>query len=458
MPHPAPPPSATIDLLCALIRNECVNDGTPDSGGEHRSVATLAEFLGSAGTVFEPHPGRQSSLYRVPGSQPGAPRLMLMGHTDVVPASEGGWTHPPFAAIREGGFVWGRGAVDMLNQTAAMAAVFRPYLTGELPPLPGDLLFLAVADEEAAGHFGAGWIAEHHWDRIACEYLITEIGAPFLVGERGRGLPVTVAEKGPQWKRLRAAGIPGHGSQPYGTRNALVPLARAVEPLAEVPSPVVITDEWRAFVEAWGPPPGLAADLLDPDQVDAAIDLLAIEDLGFARWVHACTHMTVSPNTLRAGVKANVVPDAAEAQVDVRVLPGQDEASVLDHFRKAIGPDLEDEVTVETIEADLAGGSPAAGPLWEAIAAALEETTGDRRLIPALIPVATDARFFRRRGTVAYGVSVYDDRVGFGDFLTMFHGRDERVSETALDLTTRHLAATVQRFAELTGAPELPDA
>jgi len=445
-----PGSTETTDLLRALIRNECVNDGTPDSGQEHRSVATIANFLGAGGTVFEPHPGRQSVLYRVPGAISGAPRLMLMGHLDVVPASEVGWTHPPFAAARADGCIWGRGAVDMLNQTAAMAAVFRPYLTGEAAPLPGDLLYLAVADEEAAGHLGAGWLTEHHWEEVACEYLVTEIGGPFLRGEQGRGLPVTVAEKGPQWKRLSAGGIPGHGSQPYGTRNALVPVARAVARLAETPCPVLITDEWRAFVEAWAPAPALAADLLDPDHLDAAIDLLALEDLGFARWAHACTHMTLSPNVFQSGITPNVIPDAAEALIDVRSLPGQDEASVLDHFRKAIGPDLAEEVTVHTIEDSTACSSPASGPLWEAIGDALEETTGDQHLIPSLIPVTTDARYFRRRGTVAYGVAVFDEMVSFGEFLSMFHGHDERVSEAALDLTVRHLAATIRRFGRLT--------
>lgn len=263
---------------------------------------------------------------------------------------------------------------------------------------------------------------------------------------------MTVAEKGPQWKRLVAGGIPGHGSQPYGTRNALVPVARAVDRLTETPAPVLITDEWRAFVEAWAPSPGLAADLLDADHIDAAVDLLALEDLGFARWVHACTHLTISPNVLRSGVTPNVIPDQAEALVDVRSLPGQDEATVLDHFRKALGPDLTEEITVHTIEASTACRSPASGPLWEAIGGALEETTGDERLIPSLIPVTTDARYFRWKGTVAYGVAVFDEMVSFGDFLTMFHGHDERVSETALDLTVRHLAATVHRFGGLTAA------
>ena len=87
--------------------------------------------------------------------------------------------------------------------------------------------------------------------------------------------------------------------------------------------------------------------------------------------------------------------------------------------------------------------------MWEAIGDALEEAVGHRRLVPTLIPVATDARYFRRKGTVAYGVGVFDERVAFGDLLSMFHGHDERVSEASLELTANHLLATVRRFGEL---------
>lgn len=439
---------ALVDLLVALIRNACVNDGTPDSGGEARSVATLEAQLGAAHWSFEPHPGRTSALWRVPGTDPKAPSLMLMGHTDVVPVSADGWSVDPFGGERRDGFVWGRGAVDMLNQTTAMAAVFGEHLRGETQPLPGDLLFLAVADEEAGGRLGARLLVADHWDEVACDYLLTEIGTPLLDGSAGPGLPVTVAEKGPQWRRFHSRGIPGHGSQPYGTRNALVPMADAMARLGSAPPPAAISDEWRRFVEAWDPGDGLSDELLDVDRIDAAIDRIAIEDVGLARWVHACTHLTISPNTLHAGVKANVVPDHAAAEVDVRVLPGQDEVDVDDHFRKAIGPGFE-EIEVETIEATRAGGSAPSGPLWDALADALDSMQPGAHLIPAMIPVGTDARFFRPRGTVAYGVSLFDRRVSFGDFLRMFHGHDERVSEDSLELTAQLLAHTVARFGEI---------
>lgn len=433
------------ELLVALIQDACVNDGTDDAGHEHRAVRTLAGFFGVDGEVHEPHPGRQSVIYRVPGTDPSAPSLMLMGHTDVVPVSADGWSVDPFAGERSDGFVWGRGAIDMLNLTAAMAVVFKRHLEGTARRLPGDLIYLGVADEEAAGTHGARWLIDNEWDSVACDYLLTEIGTPMLQGRAGPGLPVTVAEKGPQWRRLTSSGTPGHGSQPYGTDNALTPIAEAVARLAASPAPVLISDEWRRFVEAWDPG-DIADDLLDPDRVDDAIDRLALDDLGLARWAHACTHMTVSPNVLRGGVKANVVPDAAEAEVDVRSLPGQVEADVNDHFRKAIGPALDDRIDILTMEATAAAGSPPDGPLWDAIDDALRGIRPEARLVPSLIPVATDARFFRRKGTVAYGVGLFDDRVGFGDFLRMFHGHDERVSEESLGLTVRLLGATVDGF------------
>jgi acetylornithine deacetylase/succinyl-diaminopimelate desuccinylase-like protein len=435
------------ELLTALIRDECVNDGRPDSGGEDRAVSTLESYLGEAGEHFEPHPGRRSVLYRIPGSNPEAPSLMLMGHTDVVPVTPSGWSVDPFAAERRDGFIWGRGAVDMLNVTSAMAVVFKRFLTGDAPPPTGDLLFLGVADEEAAGTLGARWLVDNRWDEVRTDYLLTEIATPMLPGANGPGLPVTVAEKGAQWRRLEAGGTPGHGSQPYGTHNALVPVADAVARLAAAPVPVVISDEWRRFVEAWNPG-DIADDLLDPDRVDEAIERIAFDDMGLARWVHACTHMTVSPNVLNGGVKANVVPDTAQAEIDIRSLPGQEVEDVDDHIRKAIGPGLDDAVELIRMEATVASSSPIEGPLWDSLVAALGVVRPDAHVIPSLIPVGTDARFFRRRGTVCYGVGLFDDAVQFGEFLRMFHGHDERVSERSLGLTASLLGMVVSGFQE----------
>ena len=151
--------TTTVELLQQLIRNQCVNDGTVGSGHEHRSVRTLLDFFGVDGEIFEPAPGRQSLVYRIPGTQSGSPSLALVPHLDVVPVSSKGWSADPFAADIADGFVWGRGAIDMLNVTAAMAQVFKPYLTGEAS-MQGDLIFAAVADEENGGSYGAAPLVE----------------------------------------------------------------------------------------------------------------------------------------------------------------------------------------------------------------------------------------------------------------------------------------------------------
>ncbi len=438
--------SDAVELLVALIQNGCVNDGTPDSGGEYRSVETLQEFFGRAGEVFEPHPGRQSVLYRVKGTTPGAPALMLMGHTDVVPATRDGWQHDPFAGIIEDGFVWGRGAVDMLNLTAAMAAVFRLYLSGDREPLPGDLLYLAAADEEAGGRLGAKWLVDNRWEAVACDYQLTEVAYPAITTPEGLAFPVSTGEKGAYWRKVYASGVPGHGSQPYGRENAVIDLGRVIAKLADAPTPVGVTDEWRAIVEVLGLAPELANALLDPDQIDAAIEAIAAADPEMARIAHALTHLTVSPNVVHGGVKSNVIAEEGVAEIDIRSLPGQDETTIDDHFKKVLGTELYDRLRFEPIMDHPDTSSPTEGPLWEAVGDGFEESAGTRRRFPYRISGGTDARFFRPRGVVAYGAAVYDDRMTTGEFAAIFHGHNERVSVQSLEKTVEFLATTVERF------------
>jgi len=430
------------ELLQVLIRNACVNDGTPDSGHEARSVATLRDYLGQAGREYEPHPGRTSVLYDLPATDPNEPKLLLMGHLDVVPATAEGWRHDPFGGEQIDGFLWGRGAIDMLNLTAGMAAVFKRFLTGISRPPPGGLGFLAVADEEAGGRWGAHYVTAHHWEDVACDYLLTEIAYPPIGTPTGPAYPVNVGEKGPFWRRVRTSGTPGHASQPYGAENALVPLVRALTNLGEARSPVVISPEWAEFVAGLELSPEDAADLTDPDRVDLAIESLSGDRPGFARYVHACTHLTVTPTVLNAGTKTNTIPDAAVAEVDVRALPGQDARTVDEHFAKATGPDYE-RLELEPIADFPATASVASGPLWEAASSAIESVTGSRRVLPTLTPATTDARFFRSRGTVAYGLGLFDQHIDFDDFLGMFHGNNERVSIESLGLTAEVLARTI---------------
>ena len=439
---------AALDLLSTFITNACVNTGDPESGNEIVSVRTIQEYLGDPGTVIEPLPGRASVVYRLRGKDPSAPRLLLIPHLDVVPANSADWTHPPFSATYADGFIWGRGAVDMLNVTAAMVCVFGALVNGDLPPPQGDVILAAVADEEAGGVYGAQHLVEEHWDLVACDYVLTEVAGPTLEHDGAPSLPVTVAEKGPAWRTITANGIAGHGSQPFGRSNAVLSLSDAFSRIASAPQPILITDEWRRFVPHLPVDPDVAAMLVDPERVDEGIERIAESDMTVARWVHACTHLTFSPNTMSGGTKHNMVPDHSVGDVDVRMLPGQEGADVEDHLRKVLGPDLYEELEIlPSLQMD-ANGSPLAGPLWEAIGDAAEDHLGSRKLAPTLTPVTTDARFFRERGIPAYGVGLFDDSVTFAEMLEMFHGADVRVSRQSVLDTTRFLASVIGHFSE----------
>ena len=423
----------SASLLQALIRNRCVNDGSADSGHEHRSVATLLEYFGVEGEIFEPHPGRQSLIYRIKGTDPDAPSLALVPHLDVVPVDESGWTQDPFGADIVDGFIYGRGALDMLNVTAAMAVAAHPYVTGEIEPI-GDLVFIAVADEEGGGNLGAKPLVAERWDLVQADYLLTEVAYPPLAHAKGQVVPVAVGEKGAHWSGLRAAGTPGHGSAPYGSDNALKKMVDALKGIFDTDAPVSITPEWEVFVAALDLEEDLKEALVDPDRVDGAIDDLSVTDPLFARYAHAVTHLTISPNMLDAGMKSNIVADSAVASVDIRSLPGMDRSFVDSHLMKAMGSarDEIDIVPVQDMESTI---SSTGNALWDAIGDSVEELEGHRNLLPALMNVATDARFWRPKGTIADGVGRFDDRMTFSEMLSLFHGHDERVSVESVSRT-----------------------
>lgn len=444
--------SAAVPLLVDLIQNECVNTGDPASGQEIRSVATIQAFLGDKGTVIEPIEGRASVIYRIKGTQEGAPRLLLIPHLDVVPANSEDWTHPPFDGVRAGGFVWGRGTVDMLNVTASMVAVFKAIRDGVLPPPSGDVILAAVADEEAGGTYGAVHLIEEHWDLVECDVVLTEVAGPTLLTPDGPALPVTVAEKGPAWRHLTAHGIAGHGSQPYARSNAVLTMSEVMHRIGSEAQPVLITDEWLRFVPHLPVASDIREKLCDPDRVDEAIDAIAAGDPTLARWIHACTHLTFSPNVVSGGSKSNVVPAKSEGDVDVRMLPGQEAEDINDHLRKVLGPDLFDSLDIEPVLEFEANGSVPEGPMWEAMADAAERHLGTRTLAPTLTPVTTDARFFRGKGIPAFGVGLFDESVTFPEMLAMFHGADERVSERSVVLTAQYLASVIEFYSERVGS------
>ncbi len=432
--HRSDDPTAEVtDLLQQLIRNRCVNDGRVESGDELRSVDLLAGYLAGAGDheTYEPQPGRTSLVARIEGTDPDAPSLLLMGHTDVVPVNEDGWSREPFSGDVVDGFVWGRGAVDMLNLTASQAVAFRRLADSGFRPR-GTLIYLAVADEEALGTWGAHWLLDHERDAVYADYVLTESGGFQIPTPHGPRLPVLVGEKGTYWTKIRVHGTPGHGSQPYRTDNALVTAAEVVRRIADYRPATQIHQSWRKFVEGLALDDELTRDLLDPLRFDAAIADLPV---GIARHWHACTHTTFSPNVAHGGTKTNVIPDFVELEVDIRTLPGQTGAEAAAMLRDALG-DLADAVDIDSND-DGATDSPIDTPLWDSLARASAALCADSALVPSLMVGGTDNRFFRRAGSVGYGFGLFSQRLAYEDYATMFHGNDERVDQESLALSTQ---------------------
>ena len=434
----------TVELLQQLIRNQCVNDGTVESGQEVRTSDVLRTYLQGSGLdleVYEAAPGRTSLVARIEGTDPKAPTLCLMGHTDVVPVNPNTWTRDPFGGELIDGEVWGRGAVDMLNLTASQAVALKTLARRGWRPR-GTLVYLACADEEAGGALGAGHVVNRHWDVLKADYLLTENGG--TVSAHGDHLNVTVhvGEKGVAWRRLRVKGTPGHGSMPYGADNALVKAAHVVSRLADYrPSPYV-DDLWRAFVSTLDLDPALKAALVDPAHVDDAIPRL---EPALAKLAWSNTHTTFSPNMCRGGVKTNVIPDVVDIEVDIRTIPGDDEDEVRRHLDKALS-DLSEEVEVDRLFSKPASASPTGTPLWDVLGRVVASHYPGARLMPRLILGFTDAPYFRDKGAIAYGFGLFSRALTVEKMSGRFHGNDERIDVESLALTTQAWLEVCEQF------------
>ncbi len=438
-----------VELLQALIRNACVNDGSEGSGEEHRNAAVLAALLEGSGVDlerYEPAPGRVSLVASVDPPRPDGPVLVYLAHTDVVPVSPEGWRRDPFGGELVDGEVWGRGAVDMLNLTATMAVALRRLLARGRPPC--GLVYVAVADEEAGGHLGAKWLVEHLPLLRRVHGVVSEFGGmPLRTPSGATKLPVVVAEKGVNWTRLVVHGRPGHGSQPFGADNALAKTALVVQRLLASEPEVRILPVWEAYVAGLGLPPELTEALLDPAGVDRVLPELP---RALAAQAHAATRATFTPTVAHGGTKTNVIPDRVELEVDIRILPGEDPAEVPARLAAALG-DLAPSVEIDQRHRDPGSESPTDTPLWHALARSAQQVVPGSELLPFLVAGGTDSRFFRALGVPAYGFGLFSERLPLGDFQAMFHGNDERVDVESLRRSAELFAALPGHFADLAG-------
>ncbi|MDY7042464.1 MAG: M20/M25/M40 family metallo-hydrolase, partial [Chloroflexota bacterium] len=305
-------------LLIAMIRNKCVNP----PGNELRSIRTLQEYFAAHGVesqIFESAEGRGNLYAKIEGTDPEHPSLTFGPcHVDVVPVEDPStWTVDPWEGVEKDGFIWGRGAFDMLFIVACQAAVFAGLVQEGFRPR-GDLVFLAVSDEEAGGLFGAKWMLDNYPELVKTDFAVTESG----------GIPMSparyvfmVGEKGIRWKRLKFRGEEGHGSMPYGTPNAVLKMSQAALRLGSY-NPPVETKFVGDLARGMGLNPVMRFFMENRYLAPLAVKLAAKQEVGMAKVLHALITMTISPNVARGGAKTNVVAGQATLDVDKRTQPG----------------------------------------------------------------------------------------------------------------------------------------
>jgi len=438
-----------VALLRDLIRIPTVNRGTGEAGDANERVAAerLAETMREAGLepkLIEKKKDRTNMVVRVKGDG-SRPPLLLNAHLDVVEADAGAWRHDPFGAEIHDGYIWGRGAIDMKNM-AAMSAIVMTLLAREKETLKRDVIFAAVADEEAGCALGSIHLADDHPDEVRAEYMLGEIGA-FSQHLFGRTFyPIQVAEKGVCWVRATYVGEPGHGSMP-DPDSAVVRLARAVERLGSRRLPMhpiaVVRDFIERVAKELPSPQKHVLKRLTTPQVAALILDHLVKDPGQQRSFGAMLANTASPTVLRAGSKVNVIPGRATVDIDGRTLPGQSEAAFLEELREALGGDPQLEVlrSLPAVET-----SPDTA-LYRHLAATVQKHDPTGHPVPYMIPGFTDAKAYARLGTASYGFApVKFDPMDEISFSRMYHGHDERIPVDGVKWGVRVLYDAVSGF------------
>lgn len=418
-----------VELCADLIRFDTTNRGGGDCAGERPAAEYVAAFLDGLGvpsTILEAAPGRASVIARIPGSDPSLPALLVQGHLDVVPADAADWSVPPFSGEVRDGYLWGRGATDMKDFVAMVLAA----LAGGARPRR-DVVLAFVADEEDRGDYGAHWLVAEHPELFeGCVAAISESGGytyhvPAADGRIVHLYPVGTAERGTAHLRLTSRGRAGHGSRP-NDENAVTRLVGALHRIAAHRWPVSLTPAVRAFLERTGAALGIPVDLSDVDAMVAALGPAG-------SLVVPTVRVSTTPTMLDAGYKVNVIPSTAAAQVDVRVLPGTEEAlfAALDEL-------LGEGVTREFVAHQPPVEAPVDSPWFSSMADALRAEDPEAVVVPYCLGGGTDAKAFAKLGIVNYGFAPLWLPAGF-PYRAMAHGVDERVPVEGLHFGTRVL-------------------
>ncbi len=416
-----PPLDLTAEIARDLIRFDTSNYGEGRSNGETDAAEYVAANLRSLGLtpqLFESEPGRTSVVARIPGRDSSRGALVVHGHLDVVPADPEAWSVDPFAGVIKDGLLWGRGAVDMKNMDAMILASLHDILgSGQQPAR--DLIVAFFADEEAGGVLGSHHLVDTHPELFTgATEAISEVGGYSITLGGQRAYLLQTGEKALIWIKLIARGDAAHGSRLIHA-NAVTRLAEAVAKVGRREWPIRLTDTTSALLAE-------LARVLDVDPQRVGPDELALATGTASGFIQASLRTTTNPTVLHAGYKHNVIPDRAEALVDVRTLPG-DEDAVLAEIAELVGPDIE----IVIMHRDIGLETEFGGPLVDAVVDTLGRHDPGAPVLPYLLSAGTDNKALSTLGIKGYGFAPLKLPADL-DFPAMFHGVDERVPLDAL--------------------------
>lgn len=433
MPSPDASLPEVVQVARDLIRFDTTNFGGGRANGERAAAEYVGAYLTQLGLepqYYEPVEGRTNVMARVKGRNPHKPALVLHGHLDVVPAVAEDWSVDPFAGEIRDGMLWGRGAVDMKNMDAMILTSVADILrSGERPER--DLVLVFFADEENGGVEGSALVVtgRPEWFDGATEAISEVGGYSITVGDRSAYL-LQVGEKALIWIRLVARGRAGHGSR-FHPDNAVTRLAEAVIAIGRTEWPVRLTTTTQQLL-------GHLAELSGAESADP--DALADQTGAASAFIRSSLRTTTNPTALTAGYKHNVIPDRAEALIDVRVLPGTEDEALAD-IQRIVG----DDVTIEIVVRDVGLEVPFEGSLVDAMVAALGRHDPGLPVIPYLLGAGTDNKALSRLGIAGYGFAPLRLPADL-DFTGMFHGVDERVPIDALVFGQRVLTDLLRTY------------
>jgi acetylornithine deacetylase/succinyl-diaminopimelate desuccinylase-like protein len=419
-------------LLQELVRLNTVNP----PGNETVAAELLTEYLEGNDVecaLYARVPERANLVARIAGTDPAAPRLLFLSHTDTVLADPREWSVDPWSGDLRDGQVWGRGALDMKGQVAAAAVALASLARDGFQPR-GDLIFAATADEEVGEHYGLSWLCETQPEAVRCTWCVNEGGGD-RVEIAGRAFYLcATSEKASSPFIVRVTGRSGHASMPALGDNALVKAAPLIERLGSLQLPATLTPETKVFFR------GLLGEELE---LDAALARLRASSQRAAAMLDPMLRATVSPTEVTASRRRNVIPALCEVVCDCRLLPGQTQSEVGHEIEARLGSDGYE---LEWLE--LTGGtrSPLPTPLWTAIEDFVTSEDDSATVVPILLPGFTDSHYLRERfGTIAYGF--FPMRAMDADLAALLvHSADERAAVDDLELGTRFLRDVALRL------------